>query len=164
MSRLRQALQRVFGVTPTPGALRARTIDTNFSIIKGNCVATPLLNVGLTKRAEGDRVIIHGKQPSLSKALKRGENLQTARGSVDHDSIIGKRVWDMVQSRKGQHTHFSMISGHDTDISIIYRPESPIQPPNVRRIRRPDSSLGHAGMRISHADQTRRYIGLTLPQ
>ena len=124
MSRLRQALQRVFGVTPTPGALRSRTIDTNFSIIKGNCVATPLRNVGLTKRAEGDRVIIHGKQPSLSKALKRGEKLQTARGAVDHESIIGKRVWDTVQARKGQYPHFSIL-GHDIDISVIYRPEHP---------------------------------------
>lgn len=163
MSRLRQALQRVFGVTPTPGALRSRTIDTNFSIIKGNCVATPLRNVGLTKRAEGDRVIIHGKQPSLSKALKRGEKLQTARGAVDHESIIGKRVWDTVQARKGQYPHFSIL-GHDTDISVIYRPEHPSQPPNVRRIRRPDPSLGHAGMRITLVNQTRRYIGLTLPQ
>lgn len=102
MSRLRQAFQRVFGVTPPPGTLRSRTIDTNFSIIKGNCVATPLPNIALTKCAEGDRVILHGKQPSLSKALKRGEKLQTPRGAVEHDSIIGKRVWDTVQSRKGQ--------------------------------------------------------------
>jgi hypothetical protein len=102
MSRLRQALQRVLGGNATPGALRPRTIDTNFSIIKGNCLATPLSNLGLTKCAEGDRVILHGKQPSLSKALKRGEKLQTPRGAVEHDSIIGKRVWDTVQSRKGQ--------------------------------------------------------------
>jgi hypothetical protein len=35
MSRLRQALQRVLGVTPS-GPLRPRTIDTNFSILKGD--------------------------------------------------------------------------------------------------------------------------------
>lgn len=108
MSRLRQALQRIFGVTPPPGVLRSRAIDTNFSIIKGNCVATPPPNVGLTQCAEGDRVILHGKQPSLLKALKRGEKFQTPSGAVEHDSIIGKRVWDTVQSRKGQYTHFSV--------------------------------------------------------
>lgn len=102
MSHLRQGLQRVFGATPPPGILRSRSIDTNFSIIKGTCLATPLPNIALTKFAEGDRVILHGKQPSLSKALKRGEKLQTPRGAVEHDSIIGKRVWDTVQSRKGQ--------------------------------------------------------------
>ncbi|KAJ5823535.1 tRNA (adenine(58)-N(1))-methyltransferase catalytic subunit GCD14 [Penicillium robsamsonii] len=108
MSRLRQALQRVFGATATPGTLRSRTIDTNFSIIKGNCAATRLPNLGLTKCAEGDRVILHGKQPSLSKALKRGEKLQTPRGAVEHDSIIGKRVWDTVQSRKGLNLRVSL--------------------------------------------------------
>lgn len=53
MSRLRQALQRVFGATPTPSALRPRTIDTNFSIIRGTCVAPPLPNIGANEMRRG---------------------------------------------------------------------------------------------------------------
>jgi tRNA A58 N-methylase Trm61 len=59
-------------------------------------------NIRLTGCAEGDRVILHGKQPSLTKPLKRGDTLQTHKGALNHDSIIGKRVWDTVHSRKGQ--------------------------------------------------------------
>lgn len=65
---------------------------------------------------------------------------------------------------KVNNTHFLVFPGHVTNISIIYRPESSSQPPNIGRIRRPDPSLGHAGMRITPTDQTRRYIGLTLSQ
>ncbi|KAJ6189686.1 tRNA (adenine(58)-N(1))-methyltransferase catalytic subunit GCD14 [Penicillium mononematosum] len=115
MSRLRQALQRIFGATPT-GALRSRTIDTNFSIIK-----------------EGDRVILHGKQPSLSKALKRGEKLQTPRGAVEHDSIIGKRVWDTVQSRKGLNLRVSLPTLEEY-VALTPRLVTPIYPQDANLI------------------------------
>ncbi|KAJ5505448.1 tRNA (adenine(58)-N(1))-methyltransferase catalytic subunit GCD14 [Penicillium expansum] len=116
MSRLRQALQRVFGATSTPSALRPRTIDTNFSIIK-----------------EGDRVILHGKQPSLSKALKRGEKLQTPRGAVEHDSIIGKRVWDTVQSRKGLNLRVSLPTLEEY-VALTPRLVTPIYPQDANLI------------------------------
>ncbi|KAJ5448760.1 tRNA (adenine(58)-N(1))-methyltransferase catalytic subunit GCD14 [Penicillium cf. griseofulvum] len=116
MSRLRQALQRVLGVTAAPGALRSRTIDTNFSIIK-----------------EGDRVILHGKQPSLSKALKRGEKLQTPRGAVEHDSIIGKRVWDTVQSRKGLNLRVSLPTLEEY-VALTPRLVTPIYPQDANLI------------------------------
>ncbi|KAJ5503988.1 tRNA (adenine(58)-N(1))-methyltransferase catalytic subunit GCD14 [Penicillium fimorum] len=116
MSRLRQALQRVFGATATPGVLRSRTIDTNFSIIK-----------------EGDRVILHGKQPSLSKALKRGEKLQTPRGAVEHDSIIGKRVWDTVQSRKGLNLRVSLPTLEEY-VALTPRLVTPIYPQDANLI------------------------------
>ncbi|CAG8346151.1 unnamed protein product [Penicillium nalgiovense] len=115
MSRLRQALQRIFGATPT-GALRSRTIDTNFSIIK-----------------EGDRVILHGKQPSLSKALKPGEKLQTPRGAVEHDSIIGKRVWDTVQSRKGLNLRVSLPTLEEY-VALTPRLVTPIYPQDANLI------------------------------
>jgi hypothetical protein len=101
MSRLRQALQRVLGVTPSPGALRSRAIDTNFSVFRG-IASLSLPDIRLTICAEGDRIVLHGKQPSLSKPLKKGDKLQSHRGSVDHNSILNKRVWDTVQSSKGQ--------------------------------------------------------------
>ncbi|KAJ6149106.1 hypothetical protein N7471_000305 [Penicillium samsonianum] len=116
MSRLRQALQRVFGVTPPPGVLRSRAIDTNFSIIK-----------------EGDRVILHGKQPSLLKALKRGEKFQTPSGAVEHDSIIGKRVWDTVQSRKGQNVRFSLPTLAEY-VALTPRLVTPIYPQDANLI------------------------------
>ncbi|KAF3029862.1 hypothetical protein E8E15_009402 [Penicillium rubens] len=115
MSRLRQALQPIFGATPT-GALRSRAIDTNFSIIK-----------------EGDRVILHGKQPSLSKALKRGEKLQTPRGAVEHDSIIGKRVWDTVQSRKGLNLRVSLPTLEEY-VALTPRLVTPIYPQDANLI------------------------------
>ncbi|KAJ5971944.1 uncharacterized protein N7479_001862 [Penicillium vulpinum] len=127
MSRLRQALQRVLGVAPAPGALRSRTIDTNFSIIKA------LPSSGLTKCAEGDRVILHGKQPSLSKSLKRGEKLQTPRGAVEHDSIIGKRVWDTVQSRKGLSLRVSLPTLEEY-VALTPRLVTPIYPQDANLI------------------------------
>ncbi|KAJ5779694.1 hypothetical protein N7457_007414 [Penicillium paradoxum] len=116
MSRLRQALQRVLGVSPAPSALRSRTIDTNFSTIK-----------------EGDRIILHGKQPSLSKALKRGEKFQTPKGAVDHDSIIGKRVWDTVQSRKGLPLRVSLPTLEEY-VALTPRLVTPIYPQDANLI------------------------------
>ncbi|KAJ5544642.1 hypothetical protein N7535_006965 [Penicillium sp. DV-2018c] len=132
MSRLRQSIQRLLGGTPSPGALRARTIDTNFSIIK-----------------EGDRVILHGKQPSLSKALKKGDKIQTHKGVLDHDSIIGKRVWDTVQSRKGHVTRVSLPTLEEY-VALTPRLVTPIYPQDANLI----SSLLDIHVNTPAADET----------
>lgn len=53
-------------------------------------------------RAEGDRVVLHTKQPTLSKPLKRGEKINLRRGHLEHDRIIGSRVRDAIQAHKGR--------------------------------------------------------------
>lgn len=58
--------------------------------------------VRLTRRAEGDRVVLHTKQPQLSKPLIRGGKTNLRRGHLEHNHIIGSRVWDPVQAHKGQ--------------------------------------------------------------
>ncbi|KAJ6099724.1 hypothetical protein N7467_001259 [Penicillium canescens] len=116
MFRLRQALQRVLGVTPSPGALRSRAIDTDFSVFR-----------------EGDRVVLHGKQPSLSKPLKKGDKLQSHRGSVDHNSILNKRVWDTVQSSKGASIRVSLPTLEEY-VTLTPRLVTPIYPQDANLI------------------------------
>ncbi|KAJ5168184.1 uncharacterized protein N7482_003778 [Penicillium canariense] len=87
MARLLHALRRVLGLT-TPSATagpQARSIDTDFSIFR-----------------EGDRAVLHQKQPQLTKPLKAGDKTQLRRGYVAHDRIIGSRVWNAVQAHKGR--------------------------------------------------------------
>ncbi|KAL1958199.1 hypothetical protein VTO42DRAFT_5054 [Malbranchea cinnamomea] len=67
-----------------------RSIDTNFSIFQ-----------------EGDRVVIHGKNPILSKPLQRGKKITTPRGHIDHDDIIGRSTRDFVRPHKGPHYRIS---------------------------------------------------------
>ncbi|KAJ5454446.1 uncharacterized protein N7458_005402 [Penicillium daleae] len=85
MARLLHSLRRVFGLSTSSttttasaaGSLRTRSIDTDFSIFR-----------------EGDRAVLHQKQPQLTKPLKRGDKTHLRRGHVAHDNIIGSRVWD----------------------------------------------------------------------
>ena len=51
--------------------------------------------------AEGDRAIVYGKNPLLTKPLKEGGKTDVRRGVLQHDQIIGKTVRDMVQAYKG---------------------------------------------------------------
>ncbi|KAJ5349844.1 hypothetical protein N7541_007571 [Penicillium brevicompactum] len=136
MSRLRQLFQRALGSSPSAplvapaattaaqsaapstasSALRSRSIDTNFSTVK-----------------EGDRVILHGKHPYLSKVLKKGEKLQVASGSVEHDSIIGKRSRDVVQMRKGPPLRISFPTLEEY-VSLVPRLVTPIYPQDANLI------------------------------
>ncbi|CAG8023107.1 unnamed protein product [Penicillium olsonii] len=127
MSRL-NFLQRVLGSTPVPtpsvapalstasSTLRFRTIDTNFSTVK-----------------EGDRVILHGKNPLLTKVLKSGEKHQVSTGTVEHDSIIGKRPRDKVQMRKGPPVRFSFPTLEEY-VSLVPRLVTPIYPQDANLI------------------------------
>lgn len=45
--------------------------------------------------------MIHGKHPSLTKPLEKGKKTDVRRGTLHHDHIIGRRVWDLVQAHKG---------------------------------------------------------------
>ena len=45
---------------------------------------------------------MHTKQPTLSKPLKKGEKIHLRRGHLEHDRIIGSRVWDLIQAYKGR--------------------------------------------------------------
>ncbi|KAJ5769910.1 uncharacterized protein N7511_001961 [Penicillium nucicola] len=115
MSRLRQVLQRFLGAAPSPG-LRSRAIDTNFSVFR-----------------EGDRIVLHGKQPSLSKPLKKGEKLQTHRGTVSHDTILSKRIWDTVQSSKGASIRVSLPTLEEY-VALTPRLVTPIYPQDANLI------------------------------
>lgn len=68
--------------------------------------------------------MVHGKSPLLSKPLRKGHKSDTRRGQLEHDNIIGRRVRDLVQARKGQYLPHSSINlaGRILIISIEYRP------------------------------------------
>ncbi|KAJ5637989.1 hypothetical protein N7490_007868 [Penicillium lividum] len=99
MARLLRSLQRLLAnpspatsiTPPGPSVARARSIDTNFSIIK-----------------EGDQVLLHTKQPSLTKPLQKGGKTNLRRGHLEHDRAIGSRVWDAVQAQKGPEVRLSL--------------------------------------------------------
>ncbi|KAG2418218.1 hypothetical protein HFD88_001319 [Aspergillus terreus] len=89
MARLLQSLRRVLGLSSSsapspPVSVFPRSIDTDFSFFR-----------------EGDRAVIHGKTPTLTKPLRHGHKTDLRRGSLPHDSIIGQRVRDRVQAVKG---------------------------------------------------------------
>ncbi|KAL4896740.1 S-adenosyl-L-methionine-dependent methyltransferase [Aspergillus ambiguus] len=88
MARLLQSLRRVLGLSPSckpsPPSIFPRSVDTDFSFFR-----------------EGDRAVIHGKTPTLTKPLRHGHKTDLRRGSLPHDSIIGQRVRDRIQAVKG---------------------------------------------------------------
>ncbi|KAF9892024.1 hypothetical protein FE257_002988 [Aspergillus nanangensis] len=87
MARLLQSLRRLLGSPskpPTPVLKYPRSVDTDFSIFR-----------------EGDRAIIHGKTPILTKPLRYGHKTNLRRGTLSHDTVIGQRVRDRIQAHKG---------------------------------------------------------------
>ncbi|PTU18416.1 hypothetical protein P175DRAFT_0526162 [Aspergillus ochraceoroseus IBT 24754] len=86
MARLVKSLRQFLGLDSSilPVSRFARSIDTDFSYFR-----------------EGDRVIVHGKTPQLTKPLRKGQKSDVRRGQLEHDQIIGRRVRDLVQARKG---------------------------------------------------------------
>jgi tRNA A58 N-methylase Trm61 len=75
-------LRRVLGWTLPPA--RVRSIDLSYAIFR-----------------EGDRVLVHSKNPQLTKPLRQGDKTHLRRGHLDHDRVIGSRVWSAVQAHKG---------------------------------------------------------------
>jgi len=51
--------------------------------------------------AEGDRVVVNGKNPLLTKPLQRNKRTTALRGTIEHNDIIGKNARDVVQAHKG---------------------------------------------------------------
>ncbi|OGM46983.1 tRNA (adenine-N(1)-)-methyltransferase [Aspergillus bombycis] len=87
MARMLQSLRRALGLTsPKPVPTFRRSIDTDFSFFR-----------------EGDRAIVHGKTPSLTKPLQQGQKTDLRRGYLEHNNIIGRRVRERIQAQKGQH-------------------------------------------------------------
>ncbi|PYH84506.1 hypothetical protein BO82DRAFT_430192 [Aspergillus uvarum CBS 121591] len=99
MARLLQVLRRILGPTPaaapkTPSpspslpsqsiARRFPSIDTNFTYLR-----------------EGDRAVVDGKTPLLTKPLRKGGRTDVRRGRLEHNDIIGRRVRDLIPSHKG---------------------------------------------------------------
>ncbi|BDD58527.1 hypothetical protein MPDQ_002548 [Monascus purpureus] len=112
MARLLQSLRRVFGLTsskrnPVLDAF-PRSIDTDFSVFK-----------------DGDRAIVHGKHPLLTKPLKKGSKTEVRRGVLRHDSIIGQRVRDLIQAHKGPEYRLSHPS-LDEYVALTPRLVTPI--------------------------------------
>ncbi|KAL1849271.1 hypothetical protein Plec18170_007563 [Paecilomyces lecythidis] len=95
MARLLQSLRRALGLSPSNSKLipSYRQADTNFAVFR-----------------EGDRAIIHGKNPILTKPLTKGQKTDVRRGVLRHDDIIGKRVRDLVQAHKGPEYRLSLPS------------------------------------------------------
>ncbi|KAJ5086710.1 hypothetical protein NUU61_008017 [Penicillium alfredii] len=107
MARLLQSLRRVLGLNSYPST-HARSIDTNFSILR-----------------EGDRVVLHTKQPQLTRPLRKGDKTPVRRGYVEHDRIIGSRVWDAIQTHKGPDVRVSLPT-LDEYVALTPRQVTPI--------------------------------------
>lgn len=107
MARLLQSLRRVLGLNTSKPALPKfpRSLDTDFSIFRGmdsHCGLGWKANAdSIGFFLEGDRVIVHGKNPILSKPLRQGHKTDTRRGTLYHDTIIGRRVRDLYPAHKG---------------------------------------------------------------
>ncbi|KAE8148307.1 adenine-N(1)--methyltransferase [Aspergillus avenaceus] len=85
MARLLQSLRRVLGFSShKPIPKFSRSVDTDFSVFR-----------------EGDRAVIHGKTPSLTKPLRTGHKTDLRRGYLLHENIIGRRVREKLQAQKG---------------------------------------------------------------
>jgi len=106
MARLLQSLRRVLGLNTSKPALPkfSRSLDTDFHIFRGMGLIAVLAGKQLLIQLvflEGDRVIVHGKNPILSKPLRQGHKTDTRRGTLYHDTIIGRRVRDLYPAHKG---------------------------------------------------------------
>ncbi|KAF4205224.1 hypothetical protein CNMCM8927_006488 [Aspergillus lentulus] len=109
MARPFQSLRRALGLIPSkPVPKFSGSIDTNFSYFR-----------------EGDRVVVHGKTPSLTKPLRRGQKTDVRRGVLEHDSIIGQRVRDLVKAHKGPDYRLSLPT-LDEYVSMTPRLVTPI--------------------------------------
>lgn len=158
MARLLQSLRRVLGLNtskPAPPAF-ARSFDTNFSYFRGKLLHLDLEQFRnadlLDSLSEGDRVIINGKNPSLTKPLRHGHKFDTRRGVLPHDSIIGGRVRDVYKSHKGQSGDraWEWERGYPELTSLLTtRRGLPTFPPYPRRLCLHDASPGNAGMRLT---------------
>ncbi|PLN76391.1 S-adenosyl-L-methionine-dependent methyltransferase [Aspergillus taichungensis] len=85
MARMLQSLRRVLGLNlPRSAPKYSRSINTNFSYFQ-----------------PGDRVVIHQKNPKLTKPLKSGDKTDLPRGYITHDSIIGHGVRERFRAHKG---------------------------------------------------------------
>lgn len=78
-------------------------ISLSSEVRQGCARVTQIINADITWNfPEGDRVVIHGKSPLLTKPLTKGGRTEARRGVLEHDNIIGKRVWDPVKAYKGR--------------------------------------------------------------
>ncbi|KAI9376004.1 S-adenosyl-L-methionine-dependent methyltransferase [Aspergillus egyptiacus] len=113
MARLLKSIRQLLGLShasqpATPISRYARSIDTDFSVFQ-----------------EGDRVVVHGKPPLLTKPLQRGKKTDLRRGKLEHDKVIGRRVRDVVQARKGPE-HRLTLPTLDEYVSMTPRLVTPI--------------------------------------
>ncbi|OOQ91083.1 tRNA (adenine-N(1)-)-methyltransferase [Penicillium brasilianum] len=157
MARLLHSLRRVLGLNTSStttasaaGSLRARSIDTDFSVFR-----------------EGDRAVLQQKQPQLTKPLKSGDKTHLRRGHVAHDKIIGSRVWDAVQAHKGPDVRLSLptleeyvaltprlvtpIYSHDANL-IVSLLDIHVHPPATGETQPPleilESGTGHGSLTL----------------
>ncbi|KAL3476385.1 S-adenosyl-L-methionine-dependent methyltransferase [Aspergillus californicus] len=110
MARLLKQFRSLLGSnqSSSPATRFARSIDTDFSFFR-----------------EGDRVLIHGKVPLLSKPLRKGGKSDVRRGKLEHDQIIGRRVRDLVEAHKGPEYRLTLPTLEDY-VSLTPRLVTPI--------------------------------------
>ncbi|GAM41805.1 hypothetical protein TCE0_042f15214 [Talaromyces pinophilus] len=109
MARLLQSFRRILGIassSPAPiSSTRSsfpRSIDTDFSVFR-----------------EGDRAIIQGRIPHITKPLKHGNRTEVARGYLNHSDVIGSRVWDPIKAQKGKEYRLSLPTLEEY---VVYTP------------------------------------------
>ncbi|KAF7592186.1 hypothetical protein BBP40_000527 [Aspergillus hancockii] len=117
MARMLQSLRRVLGLNASkPVPAFRNSIDTDFSFFR-----------------EGDRAIIHGKTPSLTKPLRKGHKTDLRRGYLEHDSIIGRRVRERIQAQKGPEYRLTLPT-LDEYVVLTPRLVTPIYAPDANLI------------------------------
>ncbi|KAL2860720.1 tRNA (adenine-N(1)-)-methyltransferase [Aspergillus lucknowensis] len=121
MARLLQSLRRFLGLNRSSSTTISiprfgRSIDTDFSFFR-----------------EGDRVVIHGRNPLLTKPLQRGQKSDTRRGQLEHDQIIGRRVRDLVRARKGPEYRLTLPTLEEY-VALTPRLVTPIYAPDASLI------------------------------
>ncbi|KAJ5983371.1 hypothetical protein N7481_005470 [Penicillium waksmanii] len=123
--------------------------------------------LGVTPAVEGDRIVLHNRQPVLTKPLKKGDKTNLRRGHLDHDRVIGNRVWDSVQAHKGPDVrpslptldeyvaltprHVTPIYPHDANLIVSLldlHPNTPAAGVNEPQIEILESGTGHGSLTL----------------
>lgn len=99
MASLLRAFKTFLGL-PNKGLPQA--IAPDFSVFIGKSDRTPTDDHRSNNHVtEGDRVLIQGRKPILTKPIRKNDKTDMQFGSLEHNAIIGKSSRDVVQTSKG---------------------------------------------------------------
>lgn len=108
-------------------------------------------NISFTHLTEGDRVIVQGRNPLLTKPLRPGKRTEVSRGVLEHNDIIGKRARDLIKAHKGNEPGVLFQENSITSDSNFNRQRAPTEFSYARGICLLHPPTSHTGAHlISH--------------